>query len=230
MDPSGGLRLQHNWTWGASVIQGEDKQYHMFVMHLVDRCGIQCYQTNGEVLHAVAPEPQGPFTVKGVAIAPRPGEWDGDTISEPSVYRAPDGTYLLFHMGLNDTHTAIDCMDHNTRCPGIGGVRKIGVAISTSLDGPWERLPEPILEEDKHTAGACDSHDVSNPAVAFAPNGSLVMAFKGEGGCSQGVIGIATANHWRGPWTRPAPVTEASWKSLSPGLFGLRGCEDPYIW
>lgn len=30
MDPSGGLRLPHNWTWGGSVILGEeDGLYHM---------------------------------------------------------------------------------------------------------------------------------------------------------------------------------------------------------
>jgi hypothetical protein len=99
MDPTGGLHLAHNWTWGGSVIQSRDGRYHMFVMHLVEHCGIQCYQTNGEVLHATAATPTGPFSVQGVAIAPRPGEWDADTISEPAVYKAPDGTYLLFHMG-----------------------------------------------------------------------------------------------------------------------------------
>jgi hypothetical protein len=41
-------------------------------------------QTNGEVLHATATHPQGPFAVKAVAIAPRPGRhWDADTFSEP---------------------------------------------------------------------------------------------------------------------------------------------------
>ena len=34
------------------MIKGEDGLYSMFVMHLVEHCGIQCYQTNGEVLHA----------------------------------------------------------------------------------------------------------------------------------------------------------------------------------
>ena len=96
MATDSGLHLPSNWTWGGSVIKGEDGAYHMMVMHLVEHCGIQCYQTNGEVLHAVSSKPQGPFAVKGVAIAPRPGQWDGDTISEPAIYRAPDGTYLLF--------------------------------------------------------------------------------------------------------------------------------------
>ena len=41
------------------MIRGEDGSYSMFVMHLVEHCGIQCYQTNGEVLHAVSAKPQG---------------------------------------------------------------------------------------------------------------------------------------------------------------------------
>ena len=64
------------------------------------------------------------------------GQWDADTISEPAIYRAPDGTYLLYHMGLNDTHAPFDCTKEDTPCRGIGGARKIGVAFSKSLDGP----------------------------------------------------------------------------------------------
>ena len=74
MANNSGLVLAHNWTWGGSVIKGDDGTYHMFVMHLVDHCGIQCYQTNGQVLHATASQPEGPFDVKGVAITPRPGD------------------------------------------------------------------------------------------------------------------------------------------------------------
>lgn len=52
------------------------------------------------------------------------------------------------------------------------------------------------------------------------------MAYKGEGGCSSGVIGIATAPHWRGPYTRPKPITPGSGAQR----MGQRACEDPYIW
>eukprot|EP01043_Picozoa_sp_COSAG02_P006172 COSAG02_NODE_173_length_31245_cov_413.548096_27_plen_157_part_00 len=42
MESGTGLRLAQNWTWGGSVIRGDDAHYHMFVMHLKERCGIQC--------------------------------------------------------------------------------------------------------------------------------------------------------------------------------------------
>jgi hypothetical protein len=190
-------------------------------------------QTNGEVLHATATHPQGPFAVKAVAIAPRPGRhWDADTLSEPAVYRAPDGTYLLYYMGLNDTKTEpFDCMQHDTNCRGIGGERKIGVAYSKSLDGPWERMPEPLLGGNLVGAPNCDVHDVSNPVVAFTPNGSVIMLFKGEGrtkGCTSGVMGIATAPHWRGPYTR-VHGGDTSEGSMAQWM-GTVACEDPYIW
>ena len=234
VDPSAtGLKLPHNWTWGGSVIRdSRDGRYHMYVMHLKEHCGIQCYQSNGQVLHATANAPEGPFTVQGVALDPRPGKWDSDTLSEPSVYRAPDGTFLLFYMGLNDTvPRPFNCMKADTQCRGIGGVRKIGVAFATSLDGPWQRLDEPLLgpnpaPKDSHGSPNCDTHDVSNPAVAFAPNGSAIMAFKGEGHCGQGVMGFATAPHWRGPWTRPQGTSKGSMAYR----MGARACEDPYIY
>jgi hypothetical protein len=47
MEHDAGLRLAQNWTWGGSVIHGEDGLYHMFVMHLVERCGIQCCEPRG---------------------------------------------------------------------------------------------------------------------------------------------------------------------------------------
>jgi hypothetical protein len=57
MPDDSGLRLAHNWTWGGSVIRDDIGGYHMFAMHLVQHCGIQCYQTNGQVLHATAVSP-----------------------------------------------------------------------------------------------------------------------------------------------------------------------------
>ena len=229
-EPRGGLRLAHNWTWGGSVIKGEDGQFHMFVMALRDHCGIQCVYTNAIIHHAVAAAPQGPFAVRGVALAPRPGHWDADIVSEPTIHRVPDGTYVMYYMGLNDTRSSpIDCMASDQTCLGIRGTRKIGVAWSKSLEGPWERLPAPILGPNPAGSPNCDVHDVSNPAVAFTPNGSAIMAFKGEGpskGCTSGVTGFATAPHWKGPFTRPFPTSEGS----GPQRLGVRACEDPYIW
>ena len=133
-------------------------------------------------------------------------------------------------MGLNDTHAPpFDCMEHDTPCRGIGGKRMIGVAFSKSLDGPWERMAAPLLGANPAGPPNCDVHDVSNPVVAFTPNGSVIMAFKGEGksaGCTSGVIGLATAPHWRGPYTRARSTAEGS----GPQRLGARACEDPYIW
>jgi len=215
--------LRHDWTWGGSVIQGDgDGRYHMFVMHLANHCGIQCYQSNGQVLHVVTEPgagPEGPYSLRALALGPRPGFWDGDTISEPHIQRHPDGTYLLFYMGLNDTHSAFNCTLGDTRCMGIGGKRMIGVAFSKSLDGPWERLDKAIVGPGP--AGQCDDHDVSNPAVVIHSNGSVLIGYKGENHGRPGCIAFATAPTWRGPYTRPRPDL---------ALSGLRACEDPYIW
>ena len=113
-----------------------------------------------------------------------------------------------------------------------GGVGMTSTSTAPRL-GPWERLPEPLLGSNPSGAPNCDVHDVSNPVVAFMADGRVLMAFKGEGktaGCTSGVIGLATAPHWRGPWTRARPTSEGS----SPQRLGATACEvrrpiEPFI-
>eukprot|EP01052_Picozoa_sp_SAG31_P007800 SAG31_NODE_378_length_16503_cov_28.830041_7_plen_178_part_00 len=42
---------------------------------------------------------------------------------------------------------------------------------------------------------------MSNPAALMHPNGSVVLAYRGNGNHGRGGIGIATAPNWRGPYT-----------------------------
>ena len=229
MASDAGLHLEHNWTWGGSVIRGLDGKFHMFAMTLQSRCGIQTVYTNAEILHATADVPEGPFTVRGVALRNRPGMWDGDVVSEPAVYQH-NGTYIMYYMGLNNTLSKpLDCVKHDVPAIKGYGARRIGVAWSDSLEGPWQRSDEPIFgpSSDSHD---CDTHDVSNPVVAISHNGSTIMVYKGEGPgkaskCLGGMMGIATASHWRGPFIRGGHAVHDG-KTRHNSL----ACEDPYIW
>lgn len=48
--------------------------------------------------------------------------------------------------------------------------------------------------------GKWDSRRVSNPAAVIYPNGSVLLAYRGNGE-GRGGVGIAVAPHWKGPYT-----------------------------
>ena len=85
----------------------------------------------------------------------------------------------------------------------ISSSRRIGVAWSPSLDGPWERADAPILSPSS-TPGAWDDGDVSNPAPHIDADGRVMLAYRagGDAVAVGGGIGVATAPSFRGPFTR----------------------------
>jgi len=73
------------------------------------------------------------------------------------------------------------------------------VAVSTSLDGPWEITKDPIIEP----ALTIERLSV-NPAVDRHPNGTYVMIVKGDKPGEKRFIrnqAVATAPRPEGPWT-----------------------------
>lgn len=48
--------------------------------------------------------------------------------------------------------------------------------------------------------GKWDATRVSNPAAVIYPNGSVVLAYRGNGK-GRGGVGVAVAPHWKGPYT-----------------------------
>ena len=55
--------------------------------------------------------------------------------------------------------------------------RRIGIATSASLNGPWRRLDSPLFGPDP---AAWDNIDVSNPAPIIHKDGSVIMLYKGS--------------------------------------------------
>lgn len=199
------------WTWGGSVIRDDNERYHMYSSVISENCGILHYCSNSFVAHLTASSPEGPFVLSygnstndGAALAPRPGEWDNGAIHGVSVYRLPNRSYALFYMGSeqkkpyvhpNCTAGSGDAAANHTIGSHAG--RRIGVAISESLDGPWRRLSTPIFGPDPN---AWDNSDVSNPAPIIHPNGSVILLYKGNGHGQH--MGLAYAPSIDGPYVR----------------------------
>ena len=109
------------------------------------------------------------WTEKGQAIAKgEPGSWDGASVFTPNILVAK-GRYWLFYTGtFNDYHKKPFNPDS-----------KIGLAVSDSPDGPWERLPNNPILKNSNDPAQFDSHLVDD-ACLLIRNGKYYFYYKGR--------------------------------------------------
>merc|ERR1712130_360712 len=160
--------------------------------------------------------------------------------------RAPDNTILLYMIKYNGKPASINDTMPDTHSPRCGynsydqSHQVMAMAWSKSVYGPWKekvifnKYPGPA----NRSAWDCQTNC---PSVAFAPNGTVVMAFKSEQ-CHKNIsantkekIIIATAPHWSGPYTQRTHNPIFGWKVPSdwpniPARNQIMSNEDPFIW
>jgi hypothetical protein len=126
---------QDTQSWGGSVYVDLDgrsnEKYHMFVSAFAKACGVPQWTTNSYVAHAVSNHPQGPFKPDPKPVLPI-------FHHNPEIHRHPDGTYLLFSIGGDNSTGEVDCTVPGER-PGRTNGRSMTINLhhATSLDGPW---------------------------------------------------------------------------------------------
>lgn len=178
-------------SWGGSVVRGDDGKYHMFAAEMSEGCGLKSWSTNSIVVHAVADAPMGPFERKDVAVQA--------FAHNPVVARAPDGTWVLWHIGCGAPNRGVlpceTCSGGQTNksCPREGEevactANTTHVLSAKSLDGPWVALNATIVNPH--------GFNIDNPAPYFFPNGSVLMLGR-DGGSTCRII---TAPSWQGPY------------------------------
>ena len=219
----------HN-VWGCSPIYGPDGKVHLFYSRWVNEAHHQGWITCCEIVHAVADQPEGPYTTVEVALTGRGGDWwDSMTCHNPTIHKVGD-TYVLFYMGTSD---------------GTVYTKRIGMATSDSLYGPWKRSDKPIIEPDPNP-DAWNSICTTNPAFVQHPNGELWLYYKSwritdwEKDLNRGLreatsdvgkftnrqYGLAKATSLDGPWTKVGTEPIIDLRHLGENAQS----EDAYIW
>jgi hypothetical protein len=88
-----GIHQEGVSTWGGSVIKSEaDGLYHAHAAEFLSHCGVSAWTHNSQSVHFTAEEPLGPFTRKDVT--------QSRFSHNPSATVLPDGSWLLFHLGI----------------------------------------------------------------------------------------------------------------------------------
>ncbi len=155
------LELEGYYVWGCSPIIDTDGRYHVFFSRWDAAKGMGGWLRGSEIAHAVADSAAGPYRDIETILAPR-GEdfWDATTCHNPNIHLV-NGKYYLFYMGTSNGKT-------NTK--------RIGVAVSETLNGPWKRSAKPLIMPGPD--GSWDDHCTSNPSYLEYPDGSSWLYYK----------------------------------------------------
>jgi hypothetical protein len=227
-----GFRMPGYHIWGSTVVRGEDNRYHMFASRIPDYLRFHPgWMIASEIVRASADNPTGPYAFEEVVLPARGAQyWDGRSTHNPRMLKVDD-TYLLYYMG--STHPFADItpatsdeltMDSKWAIVGRSN-KRVGLATSKSVFGPWERLDRPVLPTKPNTFY---SFLTSNPSACLGKDGKIYLMFKGraylpDNTHSSMSIGMAVADHYAGPYN----VISAT------PLFAenkLGEIEDPFMW
>ena len=223
-EPNSGVIAWPTSSWGgiAVVDPANPALFHFFYSRFVGGCGLTCWVNASECVRAVGPSAAGPFVDAAIVL--------GVFCHNPTVRRAPDGTYLLWHIGKDDPSRAHNCTTSAQVCSSNvpPPLPTDGRAFVTYLSAPHPAGPWTPRGSAAFTGtGTGWMGWISNPSVHFFPNGSALLAFRskvmpGGDNASQRVgsevIGLATAPHWSGPYT------------LAVGHPIVNTHEDPHVW
>jgi len=214
------LEMEGYYVWCNSPIEGDDGKIHLFFSRWVATKKMGGWINGSEIAHAIADNPESEFKFVEVILAPRgPGYWDATTCHNPLIKKV-DGKFCLFFMGNSNGKT-------NTK--------RIGLATADSLNGPWKRPDQPLLEAG--AMGAWDDHCTTNPAFIKHPNGQYWLYYKSWNtseyeNTKDPVIrgnrkyGLAIADQLEGPYQKYSgnPVIDFSPKG------GNKQFEDAFVW
>lgn len=232
---TGGFSMKDYWVWCGSVMKGEDERYHMFASRWPKVFPFHPgWGMASEIVRASSDTPEGPYNFEEVVLPARgAGYWDGRSTHNPVIQKCGD-TYILFYTGISYPYPDFDLSkvlhQHSLEWLAARASKRIGIATSKSIYGPWERKERPILDV---RPGYFDDFFTSNPAPCMHSDGSCLLVYKTrtyqkppyqmeENMFSDMKLGVAWAEHYTKPFVR---LTNQPLFSEKEGIL-----EDPFIW
>lgn len=178
------FRTEGYYNWGASIIKAPDGKYHLFYSRWKRDFTFYGWLTHSEVAHAVANHPAGPWTYKETVLqGAGKGHWDAVTAHNPKI-KYFEGKYYLYYIATNmgDRDYSPEYLKEISKVgyshPDWKTLRvnqRTGVAVAESLNGPWERPDEPLIEP----SGPITTLTV-NPAISQGADGRYYLIVKGD--------------------------------------------------
>ncbi len=223
---NGGFKMDGYFIWCGSVVPGEDGRYHMFASRWRKELGFGAqWLFNSEIVRAVSDKPEGPYTFEEVIFKRRERHFfDALNQHNPSI-KYWNGTYYLYYVGTTYGGPVPEPGDSISpeRAVEVWNNKRIGLATSRSVYGPWKRTDVPLLEPKR--PGNWDCTVTTNPTAAILEDGTTYLMYKSrEYAYSTLLLGVARAPRPEGPYVR-------IWKDpvftfANPDFH----VEDPFLW
>ena len=247
------LRLQGTSTWGGSVaLSPTDGRYHMLAAIMEGNCGLNSYERNSAVVHAVSETPAGPYRLSAGNGTVVPA-----FAHNPTVVQAPNGSWVLYHIGcgMGERPIITGCRNGTTPvqpkervdtgaaeaavCPPspspVASVHRLG-AVAYSCRGGYGDPPNVYVTEDLAKGQwrmqglavrttAWMTH-MDNPAPILHPNGSVLLLAR-KWAKTSSTIGVVHAPRWDADGGGGAADVYAL---PSVKLDFPHSVEDPYAW
>jgi len=196
------------FNWCSSILKGEDGKYHLFYSRWPKKYTFFSWLTHSEIAHAVAESPSGPWEYKETVLQSRgKGHWDAITAHNPKIKKFGD-TYYLYYISTNlgdNAYTEEELIEtarvgysHPNWKAHLRPNQRTGVAVANSLNGPWTRMDQPLLEP----SGPITTLTV-NPAIAQGEDGKYYLIVKGDKPNDTGFVrnqAVALSNSPTGPF------------------------------
>ena len=106
-------------SWGGNILLGDDNMYHLYVSAMDDGAGLNGWTHQSRIDHAVAEDPMGVFKLSDTALKKE--------AHNASPLRAPNGSYVIFHIGNSGVKNGGSGFAHHSESP----------------EGPWHPLSGP---------------------------------------------------------------------------------------
>lgn len=223
--PGNGLRSAQWSYWCSSVVRDSSGLYHMFASRFAKHCGLGSYTTNSEIVHAVATDPLGPFTERGLVV---PADAHNATI-----FRDRDGSWLLFYFGMviDSNSRACNCAAGESKWLAPYGRTLWGCYIEVrhapTLDGPWS---EPRRITHLLHLPPC----ATNPAPVLEADGSISLFYRAYHLSQKRhpPKDSTRVNIWPGEYIYrlKAKKWNGSYKAVSLHKVMDQPAEDPFVW
>ena len=178
------FKTEGYFNWGASIIKGKNGKYHMFYSRWKKEYSFLGWLIYSEIAHATSKNPYGPWKYKGTVLKGRgKGHWDAITAHNPKI-KFYEGKYYLYYISTNmgdieytddllfeTAHTGYNHKYWKVLRPN----QRAGVAVATSINGPWIRQDSPLIEP----SGPITTLTV-NPAIDRGKDGKYYLIIKGD--------------------------------------------------
>jgi len=250
------LKMDGYFTWGGSVVKGDDGRYHMFFALFDAGAGkpkfSDSWLLSSKIGHAVSDYPDKGFefnkiVLYGAAHDGNPGAWDAQGVHNPHIKKFNDKYYLYF-IGSRDPGKRAEGdpgfgLNARNRIQQVQSVAVIEVdRIGDLISGNFKRPEKPLMiartrvkpdqvidPSPEGTIALPDNLIIVNPTVEYRPSdGKYLMYFKGNlyDAGWRGAHGLAIGDNPAGPF-----------EPLDDFMFELRikegkiaSAEDPYVW